>query len=206
MRELKTACAFLLGTIGGGAGAWFFLKDKYAKHSEQDIQSVKDAFRDREQKLEAKIKDLKTQLGFEGEPIDISAPTVLANKKVEEKEDVLKYATGRKYTQYTSSVCSETTNHSTKNDYVTIIPPYDYGEMEDYTKVTLSYYADGVLADEYGVIVDDVEEIVGDALNHFGEYEDDSVYCRNDQKKCDYAILKDLRRYADVRKTYPPNL
>lgn len=72
--------------------------------------------------------------------------------------------------------------------------------------MSLTYYADGILADEQGIIIDDQEEIVGDALEHFGEYEDDSVYCRSDPKRCDYEILQDLRKYADVRKSFPPNI
>lgn len=62
-----------------------------------------------------------------------------------------------------------------------------------------------MLADECGEEVDDVEEIVGDGLEHFGEYEEDSVFVRNDAKRCDYEILKDLRNFSDVkRKEFPP--
>ena len=47
-------------------------------------------------------------------------------------------------------------------------------------------------------IVDDIEETVGiDSLTHFGEYEDDSVFVRNDERKCDYEILLDDRDYED---------
>ena len=75
-----------------------------------------------------------------------------------------------------------------------------------FRSISLTYFADGVLADEYGVIVDNVEEIVGDGLNHFGEYEEDAVYVRNDAKRCDYEILKDERKYAEFRKTLPTNI
>ena len=62
------------------------------------------------------------------------------------------------------------------------------------------YYAgDEVLADEEDETVDNVDDIVGaDFANHFGEYEDDSVFIRNDRMKCDYEILKDYRSFADV--------
>ena len=84
--------------------------------------------------------------------------------------------------------------------------PDEFGEFEDYTKVSLTYFADGVLADECGEIVDDVEEIIGDGLDHFGEYEDDSVFVRSDAKRCDYEILKDLRDFSDFKKkNFPPN-
>ena len=78
------------------------------------------------------------------------------------------------------------------------------GEIEEYTKVSLFYFEDGTLADEYGEVVDDVEEIVGDGLEHFGEYEEDSVFMRNDAKRCDYEILRDLRTFAEFKRTLPP--
>lgn len=43
----------------------------------------------------------------------------------------------------------------------------------------------------------------GDSLEHFGEYEDDSVYVRNDAKKCDYEILLDQRNYQEIFETQP---
>ena len=46
-----------------------------------------------------------------------------------------------------------------------------------------------------------MDEIVGEeSLNHFGEYEDDSVFVRSDRLKCDYEILLDQRNYSDVVK------
>ena len=70
--------------------------------------------------------------------------------------------------------------------------------------LSLTYYADQVLTDENNEEVDDVEEIVGEeSLTHFGEYEDDSVFVRNDRLKCDYEILLDQRNYSDVTKTMP---
>lgn len=206
----KVIFSFLLGAAGGSACTWYLVKETYAKQSEQDILSTKEAFRGREEKLKAEIKALKEQLGLDAEP-NAAEPTVLANGKVQDKEDVVELARGRKYTQYTASVISQgadstdtlRSKYAQESPYV--ITPYEFGEL-DYTKITLMYYADDVLADENGVVVDDVDEIVGDALDHFNEIEDDAVYCRSDMKRCDYEILKDLRRYKDVRKTYPPNL
>jgi hypothetical protein len=80
-----------------------------------------------------------------------------------------------------------------------VIPPEDFGELADYETVSLTYYADGVLTDEDNEPIDDADDIVGaDSLNHFGEFEDDSVFVRNEMLKIDYEILKDLRRYSDL--------
>ena len=71
----------------------------------------------------------------------------------------------------------------------------------------MTLYADGTLTDDNDEVLseDEIEEIIGkDSLNHFGEYEEDSVFVRNDARKCDYEILKSLEDYAEVlaRKPY----
>ena len=59
-------------------------------------------------------------------------------------------------------------------------------------------------ADENDEVIEDVEDAVGiDSLNHFGEYEDDSVFVRNDARKCDYEILLDQRTYSEVVEDMP---
>ena len=85
-----------------------------------------------------------------------------------------------------------------------VISPEEFGEMEGYVQSSLTYYMDGVLTDEDDHIIDDVEDIVGEGFSkHFGEYEEDSVFVRNDSKKHDYEILKDFRLYSDAVKNKP---
>lgn len=80
-----------------------------------------------------------------------------------------------------------------------VISPDAFGEFDDYVLISLTYYSDGVLTDEDDEPIDDIEGIVGkDYASHFGEYEEDSVFIRNDRMKCDYEILRDLRKYTDV--------
>lgn len=106
------------------------------------------------------------------------------------------------YTDYSRSVEEKKGEAFVEKPYV--ISPEEFGEFEEYEKISLTYYADKVLADENDEEVDDVDEIVGEeSLNHFGEYEDDSVFVRNDRLKCDYEILLDQRNYSDVAKTMP---
>lgn len=74
-----------------------------------------------------------------------------------------------------------------------IITPNEFGEFEDYTVVSLTYYeGNGVLADDLDEPIEDISGTVGtDAVNHFGEYEEDSVFVRNDRRKTDYEINRD---------------
>ena len=80
-----------------------------------------------------------------------------------------------------------------------VLVPEEFDE-NGYETMTLFYYADGVLA--YGdtnEVVEDVGELVcEDFAEHFGEYEDDSVFVRNDNLRIDIEILKDVRRYSEV--------
>ena len=94
---------------------------------------------------------------------------------------------------YTSEI-----NEVTRDQHY-IIRPDEFGEYDDYDTISLTYYADHILTDEDDEIVEDIEDKIGfDALSHFGEYEEDSVFVRNDRIKCDYEILLDQRKYSEV--------
>ena len=214
MSKFKPAFAFILGATVGAAVTWYYINEKYIKCSEEEIASIKEAYHNREEVLEDRIKKLEEQLcELYGEPEIVADAKILVTEKVEDKEDIVNFARGRKYTQYNSSteeVADKIAKIARESRYTIgesyVISPDEFGELDDYAKISLTYYADGILADENCIIIDNVEEIVGDALDHFGEYEEDSVFCRNDTKRFDYEILKDLRRYADVRKSFPPNI
>lgn len=206
MSKASTGFAFVAGLTIGAAGAWYYLKDKYAKLAEEEIASVKAAYAKREKptteekagRLLANIKD--------GEQTLEIVSLVNAAKNMD-KGSITEYTQRLQeagYKDYSRTIDEKPSGTPGEVPYV--ISPDEFGELEDYTKVSLTYFADGVLADECGEIVDDVEEIIGDGLDHFGEYEDDSVFVRSDAKRCDYEILKDLRDFSDFKKkNFPPN-
>ncbi len=194
--KMTTILGFLTGIILGGAATWYYSKEKYAFIAEQEIASVKEAYANREQ---------------QEKPTEPAPPTMLPPGKTGEKPSLVEYAKrvqGEGYTEYSTTVVDkaavEETPKGTPGEIPYVISPDEFGELEGYTPVSLTYFSDGVLSDEYGAVVDDVEEIVGDALNHFGEYEEDSVFVRNDAKRCDYEILQDLRTFEEFLKTLPP--
>ena len=80
-----------------------------------------------------------------------------------------------------------------------IIIPEEFGGIQEYEQISLIYYSDGILTDDMDDIIEDFDSTVGeDFASHFGEYEDDSVFVRNDRLKCDYEILRDYRTYEKV--------
>ena len=72
-----------------------------------------------------------------------------------------------------------------------VIPPEQFGEL-DYEEISLYYHFDGSITDaETGIEIEDVVDLLGDddISTHFGEYEAESVYIRDDESEKDYEIL-----------------
>lgn len=189
--------AFLAFIVGAGMGSvctWKLLKRKYELIAQEEIDSVKAAYATRE-----------IGKGFVEGFRDGLKVAEDRTQKDEDDVDFKKYASiiqKEGYTDYSRSVEEKKGEAFVEKPYV--ISPEEFGEFEEYEKISLTYYADEVLADENDEEVDDVDEIVGEeSLNHFGDYEDDSVFVRNDRLKCDYEILLDQRNYSDVAKTRP---
>lgn len=206
MNKLGTVIAFLAGTAIGGVAAWRVANERYAKISEEDILSVKEAFRNREQKLKDEIEELKSKLEVTECLEEEKVPsTILSTNEHQDKGDINEYVRMVNRTKYAHTSVPQKEDHSIEAPYV--ISPEEFGEMDGYTQISLTYFEDDdILSDENGVVIDDPEEIVGDALNHFGDYEKDSVFVRSDPKRCDYEILKDLRSYSEFRSTLPPKI
>lgn len=218
MGKLSTIIAFFAGAAVGGATVWYITKERYAQLAEEEINSVKEAYAHREQKKE-KVDEVMRRYQGEGEEEaeDTDEPkTPVVTAKLAEKESISEYAKRVQNgapMEYSKTVVppkamepEKPAHPVTSGDVPYVISPEEFDELEGYTPISLTYFADSVLADENGVIVDDVEEIIGDALEHFGEYEEDAVFARNDAKRCDYEILKDERTYAEFRKTLPTNI
>ena len=139
--------------------------------------------------------------------MEATTGTILYEKDADkEKPDLKEYARRLEkegYTRY-SDFGSDEEEKPVSEAGPYVIPPEQFGDNEEHEQISLTYYADGVLADENDEVIEDVEDAVGiDSLNHFGEYEDDSVFVRNDARKCDYEILLDQRTYSEVVEDMP---
>lgn len=173
---MNNGTGFVLGlTLGAAAGAvvtWLWLREKYEQITREEIDSVKEMYANKYQNDEQ-----------ESEPTE----------DVEDSEE----------TEYEELVENYTSNNEEKGgsesmeELIKVISPDEVGDIPDYDIVTLYYYADGVLADENEEEIEDPYEILGkNALNSFGVYEDDSVFVQNDDRKCYYEILQDVRPFS----------
>lgn len=171
--NVKTFLAFVAGAAAGSFAAWKLLEKKYKRIADEEIESVKEMFGRKMQKNEAeeKVAEEETKYG----DVVSSLGYVKETKNEEVQEDMASDAK------------------------VYVISPEAFGEY-GYDTVSLTYYADEILT--YATdnkIIKNVDEVVGhNSLKTFGEYEDDSVFVRNENMKKDFEILLDTRRYSDI--------
>lgn len=180
---------FALGVAAGSIVTWKLLKTKYEKIAHDEIESMKDYISRKEQKISGK---------------DVVAPTtqeVDSSEEPTEIDEAEELVTELGYKNY-ADISRKKEGVPVNKPYV--ITPEEFSDQADYAVVSLTCYADGTLADDWDNPIEDVESMVGkESLSHFGEYEDDSVYVRNDEIKTDFEILLDTRKYSDVIKAGP---
>ena len=168
---------FAVGAAIGSAVTWKFVETKYKKLADEDIASYKEMC---ERKYGAVEKAESEKAPVTEAPKSSVAQAIDICKK--EGYDMNVDECGRDMSK----------------PYV--IRPEEFGQFDDYKQVSLSYYEkDKVLTDELDNPIEDVDMTVGlDSLTHFGQYEDDSVYVRNDERMTDYEILLDIRGYWEL--------
>lgn len=191
MSKVTNLVMFAVGAAVGSAVTWQYVKKKYEQIAQEEIDSVKAVFLKKEPDMEVVVSD---------------APQRAEPRKVEEKPNISEYAAMLEKEGYTSysGIRSGKEEQASMKDKPYVISPEEFGEFEEYERISLTLYEDQVLADDNDELVEDVEGTIGfESLTHFGEYEDDSVFVRNDRLKCDYEILLDHRAYSDVVKTRP---
>lgn len=122
------------------------------------------------------------------------------SKETVEAEKIIESNGYRDYSK--SSKKAEEKTVDTERPYV--IPPDEFDELDEYEATTLIYYQGDQTLTCDDEVINNVDEVVGrDSLKHFGEYEEDSVYVRNDRLKCDYEILLDRSTYRELLKDKP---
>ena len=111
--------------------------------------------------------------------------------------------TVQRYEKYANAYMSSKYNGSEnvieKEPYV--ISADRYGEYDSYSCINLTYYdGDCTLADSSDAVIEDIEKVVGDALDHFGDdpNDPDTVFVRNERYMTDYEINRDDRSYLEM--------
>lgn len=186
-KTVTAVLAFVAGAAIGAVAAGGFFKTKYERIANEEIASVKEVYskKDKNESSESE-KDISEESEEPADPFTATNGTH-SKKTMEDYEDM-----AGKYMKKGEPVFK---------DRPYVITPEDFGELDDYDTVSLTYYADGVLAHDDDTVIktEDIDEMVGDDFHtHFGEYEDDSVFVRNDDMGIDFEILLDNRKFSEV--------
>lgn len=206
-KGLLCGLALIAGGVAGFLGARSYFSGKYEALYQKEVEALRAAYRaedaltrkqettDMEVKKKAEQAKAKPeltryvnyarQLGYREDEQEKPEPETIKEEPilVLEKAEVV-------------------TNP--KRPYV--VPPDEYGTFDNFETISLTFYADHILADDDDrqISQDEIERTVGsDSLTHFGEYEEDSVFVRNEGLKCDYEILLSQKEYSEVLKDKP---
>ena len=175
--RLTNLLIFAVGTVVGSAVTYTLLKTKFEQMAQDEIEEVRNLYLKKTEELNE------------------------SNKETSSESKVSEYEKALNDLKYMNDIEDEKEEESMKEDKPYVISPNEFGEIDGYETNSLTYFADGVLTDDTNTVIDNVDEVVGtDSLTRFGEYEDDSVFVRNDRHECDYEILLDNRRFSDIYK------
>jgi len=193
MNKLINSIIFSLCGVSGFFIGYFLSKKKYEIILKNEIESVKETYAaavstnkdfiaiDTLDKKELN-KSLSSDDDIDEKTANFLVEDDLTNLSEEKSSDLL--------------VGIDVANES-ETPYV--IESSDFNEIYGYESCTLTYYSDGILADEDFEIIEDIENIVGDCnLNIMDEKSIDCLYVRNDSKCCDYEILRTSETYEDA--------
>lgn len=208
--NLSKILIFASGAAIGSFVTYKVLKNKFDKIAQEEIDSVKRYYKEKNQETEQSFDEMEKDME-EDKPIELnnrdytrytkmlndykyntSFDVSEENEDIEEKDDEV-------VEEEPEGLVLENETREFIDAQPYIIPPEEYGICQGYDLLSLTYYSDGVLTDDCDEFVEDPINLVGsDYANHFGEYEEDCVYVRNDRLRADFEICKDLRSYSDV--------
>lgn len=208
--QIKDPIIFLAGAAIGSGITYFVTKKvigekveaKYEAQYQEELKSVKESFaylaeEDRKKAEAAKNKpsiDIYTEAinkarareeEAEAKKVNYSKPETIGLEDDEIEDDA-------NTPLIDTTIIDEDTD--TSQPYILKRIPDD----EDYTRVSVTYYADGTYADSRDAEME-IEEYIGkDMMDYVSHTDKDEVFIRNEELGIDVDIIKDTRTYDEV--------
>ena len=192
---MKNLLCFVSGAAIGSIVTWKLIEKKYKDLADEEIESVIETFKNRKPRItKDNVKEtVEKVINKYKEPKEIVEDIVTAERYSIENEEEIDEDDESNYTVNVDNDIEVVTPY--------VITPEQFGEYNEYGTKTLTYYADNVLTDEIDNPITSEEMVImigPDALDHFGEYEDDSVYIRDEMNEMDYEILKSEKNFSEI--------
>ena len=193
---MKNLLCFVAGAAIGSVVTWKLIEKKYKDLADEEIESVIETFKNRKPRItKDNVKEtVEKVINKYKEPKEIVEDIVNAERYYIENEEEIDEDDESNYTVDVDPGVEVIVPY--------VITPEQFGEYNEYGTKTLTYYADNVLTDEIDnpITSEEMVTMIGpDALDHFGEYEDDSVYIRDEMNEMDYEILKSEKMFSEIQ-------
>lgn len=181
MKIFKGLCIFGAGALVGAVVAARAVREKYQQEAEEEIAEMREYYREKQQ--ETKTEEVKEE----------------KEESTEEYKEIVKDEGYTNYTQYNDVKPEEKIDDDVEDEWTpSIIDPEEFGEDPSYDTATLTYFKDGVLADEVDEVMD--PKMVGEEnLKIFDEFGARSIYVRNDEHMIDFEIIRDDYPYSEYK-------
>lgn len=199
-KNLERILIFAIGGIAGSLITAKIIDKKYAQIAEEEIESIRKMYIEKVGYANAykSVNQIADEVIKEAQEQSIS------------KEEYEKIIKDNNYIPQCAPAIGSLENieginyinDDVKNELEEYKPPYliapeEYGENPDYEMESLTLYADGILCNENNEKIEDIEDLLGSNLEHFGIYDDNSLFVRNDSRKHDYEIIKVEEKYSE---------
>lgn len=199
MKGLRNVLIFLSGAGVGAVGTLLYLKEKYLARADREIDEMRLHY---EGKLE-ELKEMERDIGLTKDIISENGYDNPQNSIENDEKPVLAE-------EIVVKKPKKRVKKTVKEEKFDIPEPRiisfdEYTDDSSYGKCVLSYFED----DE--TVIDQNEEVVTDAINILGrdnldqfgmieEFEDDTLYIRNEMLGFDYEVVRERGSYEDFMK------
>lgn len=198
----KTVIGFLVGLVIGSVLTYHGLKNKVEAEIDEEVDKIKEFYKDQLEKQQAeyfeKEEYLKSKVDLAEDKGSVVSKIINLNN-IEKFEEVPNEDTDNNIDESPSGVFEVFKDDIIAQDKPFVIEEDRVGEYFSYDLISLIYFSDGVLTDDWEVPVENPDETVGKEYIEYFETGEDVVYVRNDKLKCEFEITRDLRTYEEVK-------
>lgn len=211
---MKALLYFVGGVVVGSTATFLLVRKKFEAEKEEEIASVKETYKKTHGIIFTEETKKDNEMARKND--SIKAEMITNSNIIDEN----RYSDKNKKTQY--NLFSNPPNAKDIHNGIDegedlevdpggpkeglagkpyVISPEEFiNEQPYYDKITLEYYQDDILSNAISdEIITDIDAAIGyESLNHFGEYEDDVVYVRNEKTSTDYEIIFQHRPFAII--------
>lgn len=214
---LKLAASFIFGAALGGAIAWYATKKFYDDHMQEQIDSVKEAYANKQPEEKEPVEEKTDNVEWpKADTSEWYSPSIL-DKREHIKIDYSSIAKPYSSVELVDKGEDENDSYDLEEEEEdtmgeTLLPypiaETEFADIEGFSTMTLIYYTDDILADiNDNQIVYNEDEILGNSWKHAFDIGEDVSYIRNRGRHCDYEILRSELSYTeDVLPGEPPTL